>query len=364
MKKIFVSGCYDIIHAGHIQFFNDAKKLGNHLTVCFASNKVLKLAKGRNSSIPEEHKVIIISSLKCVDTVVMSSDIHPILDFKEHLIKGKYDVLAVTEDDKNIDVKRKLCERLNMTLVILPKKINIEPISTSKILAKLKNIIKVPLRIDFAGGWLDVPAYSKPKAYIVNCSISPLVSLDHWEYEKSSGLGGSAAYSMLQIKNSVESELKLGVGWQDPAIITETGLCVWRSGKIPVLELKQNPDWLNGKLLLLWTGSSHNTPNNVKLKRDYSIIVKAGILAKKAVEKHDIQKLAKSINTSYKAQIKEGMDRLPKINGSLAAKYLGGGHGGYALYLFKNKKQRDFITKKNPNTKIIEPYIKPVNLEV
>ena len=31
MKKIFVSGCYDIIHAGHIQFFNEAKALGEHL---------------------------------------------------------------------------------------------------------------------------------------------------------------------------------------------------------------------------------------------------------------------------------------------------------------------------------------------
>ena len=45
MKKVFVSGCYDIIHGGHIQFFQDAKKLGDHLTVCFASADVLTLSK-------------------------------------------------------------------------------------------------------------------------------------------------------------------------------------------------------------------------------------------------------------------------------------------------------------------------------
>ncbi|MFZ9683667.1 MAG: adenylyltransferase/cytidyltransferase family protein, partial [Cephaloticoccus sp.] len=41
MRKIFVSGCYDIIHAGHIQFFREARALGDFLTVCFASAEVL-----------------------------------------------------------------------------------------------------------------------------------------------------------------------------------------------------------------------------------------------------------------------------------------------------------------------------------
>jgi len=50
MKKIFVSGCYDIIHAGHIQFFNEAKALGEHLTVCIASDDVLTLEKKRKPS--------------------------------------------------------------------------------------------------------------------------------------------------------------------------------------------------------------------------------------------------------------------------------------------------------------------------
>ncbi len=56
MKKVFVSGCYDILHAGHIQFFTEAKALGDHLTVCFASDKVLWAHKRRRSSIPEDHK--------------------------------------------------------------------------------------------------------------------------------------------------------------------------------------------------------------------------------------------------------------------------------------------------------------------
>jgi len=41
MTKVFISGCDNFIHAGHIQFFQEAKALGDHLTVCFASDEVL-----------------------------------------------------------------------------------------------------------------------------------------------------------------------------------------------------------------------------------------------------------------------------------------------------------------------------------
>ncbi|MGB0369882.1 MAG: adenylyltransferase/cytidyltransferase family protein [Opitutales bacterium] len=56
MKRVFVSGCYDIIHAGHIQFFREARSLGDHLTVCFASDGVLWEHKNRKFSLPEDHK--------------------------------------------------------------------------------------------------------------------------------------------------------------------------------------------------------------------------------------------------------------------------------------------------------------------
>lgn len=35
-KIVFVSGCYDIIHGGHVEFFQQAKALGDYLVVCFA----------------------------------------------------------------------------------------------------------------------------------------------------------------------------------------------------------------------------------------------------------------------------------------------------------------------------------------
>jgi hypothetical protein len=63
-----------------------------------------------------------------------------------------------------------------------------------------------------------VPKHARQGAFIVNCAMSPLVSLHDWQYEVGGGLGGSAAHALLCGRNSVQSELDLGVGWQDPAV--------------------------------------------------------------------------------------------------------------------------------------------------
>jgi len=355
--KVFVSGCYDIIHAGHIQFFRDAKALGDHLTVCFASAPVLELTKNRKPSIPDDNKREILKALMYVDEVVSSSNLHPVFDFRSHIKNLRPNILAVTEDDKNKEAKQKFCQKMGIKFVVLPKDNPVTQISTTSILTSIKNLYEMPLRVDFAGGWLDVPDFALPNGFIVNCTITPKVSLNNWPYEKGAGLGGSAAYALLQAKSGVRSEIYHGVGWQDPAIISETGICVWRSGQKPVLDVKVNPDWLSGKMLIVWTGVSHITFDMAKIPRDYKLIKKAGLLAREAVYARDIFTLARAVDLSYKAQIKEGMKTLPDIKNALAKKYLGGGHGGYALYLFKSQKMRDQANLDNKDSKIIEPYI-------
>ena len=74
MKRIFVSGCYDIIHAGHLQFFEEARALGVHLTVSFASEEVLWHHTQRRPSIPDEHKKAVLEGLRMIDYVVIGKD--------------------------------------------------------------------------------------------------------------------------------------------------------------------------------------------------------------------------------------------------------------------------------------------------
>ena len=138
MKKVFVSGCFDILHAGHIQFFEDARALGDHLTVCFASDEVLKLAKGRKPSIPQDNKFVLLKSLRYVDDVVMSSNLDPVFDFADHIKRIKPDIVAVTKDDVRTEEKRKFLDEYGVKLVILPKRNSRTRTSTSNIIAGIK----------------------------------------------------------------------------------------------------------------------------------------------------------------------------------------------------------------------------------
>lgn len=216
-----------------------------------------------------------------------------------------------------------------------------------------------PCRVDFAGGWLDVPAFAIEDAYIVNCAIQPLVSLESWPYERNSGVGGSAAFAVLSGKDAVATELQF-TGWQDPAVILETGLCIWRSGQMPVLDFKSNPDWLNGLMALWYSGKSHSTADILKMGRNYPAIAKASHKAAEAVRKANIIQLAEAVNQTHNVQLEEGMTVVPSALHSLAYKYVGSGHGGYVLYLFATREDRDrFCT--TPNTMAIEPYLAPAS---
>lgn len=207
-----------------------------------------------------------------------------------------------------------------------------------------------PLRVDFAGGWLDVPELSRPGEFIVNCAISPLVSLEHWPYHKNAGLGGSAAFHLLNGRDPLAEELKAGVGWQDPAVIKTTGFCVWESGVRPKLRYRNSGRMLRGIMALYWTGEPHDTAAIKSKDRDYTLICAAGRFAAKG------ETLLRGVQFSYDAQLAEGMKPLNSFD-SIAFKYCGSGWGGYALYIFKTEQNRDAFVLGHPEKALaIEPY--------
>lgn len=357
MQKVFVSGCYDILHGGHIQFFEEARALGDHLTVSFASEEVLWIHKRRKPSIPDEHKKALLEGMRVVDQVVIGDSHEEGLDFKDHFLRLRPNILAVTEDDKYGDMKRELCAQVGAKYVLLPKTPpRFEPVSTSSIVRWVQAPSEAPLRVDFAGGWLDVPRFARAGAYVVNCAISPLVSLREWPFEKRAGLGGSGAWALLNGRCGVESEIDLGVGWQDPAVIRETGLCVWRSGQTPVLDFKQSGDFLRGRMAILWTGIQHDTPGVVDFPRDYDGIARSAAVAREAVLASDLHQLAEGIAIYHGTQLAEGMEPLPDIEGSITRKYCGGGYGGYGLYLFETEAARANALAQHDALRPIEPF--------
>jgi mevalonate kinase len=184
-----------------------------------------------------------------------------------------------------------------------------------------------------------------------------MVSLRDWCYERNAGLGGSGAWALLNGNTGVDEEISLGVGWQDPAVIRETGLCVWRSGTKPSLEFKTDGSMLNGRMALWWTGAPHDTPGMADQFRDYAAIEAASRIAREGVVTGDIRTLGQGVSASYAAQLAEGMNPLPEAAGSLGCKYCGGGFGGYALYLCADPKSRDSYVAATSSARPIEPYL-------
>ena len=73
MKKIAVSGYFDPIHVGHLEFIELSKQLADYLIVIVNNNAQCKLKKGRHF-MDEKDRMIIISSIRWVDEVFLSVD--------------------------------------------------------------------------------------------------------------------------------------------------------------------------------------------------------------------------------------------------------------------------------------------------
>ncbi|MBQ8375657.1 MAG: adenylyltransferase/cytidyltransferase family protein [Akkermansia sp.] len=357
MKKVFVSGAFNVLHAGHIRFFEDARKLGDYLIVSYPPADLLWKLYDKKSVLDDLDKKTVISSLSMVDEVVESTDEDVELSFRTAFLQTAPHVLAVTTDDQHMEAKRRFCESVGAEFVVLDKT---EPqqgqTTSSQVLSRVKAPMHAPLRVDFAGGWLDVPENAMPGEYVVNCSISPTVSLKEWLYRQGAGLGGSGGWSVLNGWDPVKSELGLGVGWQDPAVIAETGACVWKSGGRPVLDFKNTGDFLKGCMAVYDTRVKHFTPGFAGYERSYERIAKAARIARLGVQQQDVAVLAVGVQMSYQLQLEEGMQPLPDIGCQLAHKYCGGGHGGYALYLYENQEARDAAVDACEDMYPVEPY--------
>lgn len=75
---VFTNGCFDILHAGHVDYLNKAKSLGDILIVAVNSDTSMKKIKGsKRPIVPQNERAFIISNLKAVDYVTIFEEETP-----------------------------------------------------------------------------------------------------------------------------------------------------------------------------------------------------------------------------------------------------------------------------------------------
>jgi len=117
-KKVFVSGFFDMLHSGHIEFLRQAAQFGD-LTVAIGSDKTIFELKGHPPVNTEAERLFMVRSVSYVKDAFISSGVG-IVDFASELRQVKPDLFIVNEDG-NVPEKRELCASLGIEYKILQR---------------------------------------------------------------------------------------------------------------------------------------------------------------------------------------------------------------------------------------------------
>ena len=156
MKKVFVSGCYDLLHSGHVEFFRQASQFGE-LYVGIGSDQTILGYKHHKTFYPEQERLFMVKSIRYVkDAFINQGD--GIMDFIPTVDMVKPDVFVVNADGGS-ETKRKFCEERGIEYVELQR----TPAEglTARSSTDIKNsTCQLPTRLDLAGTWIDLPYVS------------------------------------------------------------------------------------------------------------------------------------------------------------------------------------------------------------
>ena len=114
--KVFVSGCFDLLHSGHVKFLMEASKLGE-LYVSVVSDKTVYELKKRPTVFNENERKFMLEALRCVHQVFIGSG-NGILDFISELEKVQPDIFVVNTDGDS-EKKRDYIESKGIQYIVL-----------------------------------------------------------------------------------------------------------------------------------------------------------------------------------------------------------------------------------------------------
>ncbi len=360
-KKVFVSGCFDLLHSGHVAFFKAAAKYGD-VYVGIGSDKTVYDLKGRKPINSEDERLYMVNSIKYVTEAFINSG-GGILDFEKELKKLKPDYFVVNEDGYS-PAKQKFCDELEIKLIVLRRipETGLPVRSTTDLINS--GFCNLPYRIDLAGAWIDQPYVSKyHPGWAITLSLEPVV-----EYNEKCGMststrnaakkiwpntlpiGDSEKLAEILFKYENEPGTKFVSGAQDAIGICMPGLNrhyydkkYWPL-KIESIHDEKTLNWLEEHIFmtLLWP-----RPNDLDLlketyinKKNVEKLADAAERCWMAIQETNLENFSEAFLDSFHAQTKMFPAMInPEIESAIdkfkpdakAWKLAGAGGGGYLI---------------------------------
>lgn len=178
-KKVFVTGCYDLLHSGHIEFFKQASQYGD-LYVGIGSDETIEEYKHHKPMFPEAERLFMVSAVKYVKEAVINEG-RGVIDFLPSLDRIRPDIFVVNAEGGS-DAKRKICEERGIEYIELQRTPaeGLQARSSSALKKEMgveseptKNY-GIPTRLDLAGTWIDQPYVSvHHPGWAITISLEP-----------------------------------------------------------------------------------------------------------------------------------------------------------------------------------------------
>ena len=367
-KKVFVSGCFDILHSGHIAFLKEAAEFGD-LYVGLGSDKTISDLKGRKTINSEDERLYMLKALSSVHNVSINKG-SGIIDFLDDMKTLQPHIFIVNEDGHTPD-KEQICKDLGIEYKVL-KRIPYAnlPVRSS---TSLRKETPIPYRIDLAGTWIDQPYVSKfYPGWAITASIEPTI-----EFNERSGMATSTRKKAIELWNDnlpMENPEKLAKilfrydndpgtkdvsGSQDSIGITIPGINrffydkekYWPS-KFETISDLSIIKWLEDRLYMitLWPRpadfvvleNTNISAENVKNLTDAAEMAWDGLIHK------DINTFSRGFSASFSSQVrmfpKMMNDKISKVidnhrDKALSWKLSGAGGGGYLILISEEEIQ-------------------------
>ncbi|MBR1794077.1 MAG: adenylyltransferase/cytidyltransferase family protein [Bacteroidales bacterium] len=361
-KKVFVSGCYDLLHSGHVEFFRQAAQYGD-LYVGIGSDATILDYKHHKTVYTEQERLFMVKSIRYVKDAYINAG-HGIMDFIPTVDIVKPNILVVNEDGGN-DEKRRFCEERGIEYVVLQRTPQ-EGLQARSSTSLKKTESQIPTRLDLAGTWIDQPEVSRfAPGWALTISLEPTFEIRDrcglststrnmirkiWPYQLPNMDPEMLAKLVFCFENDPERTDGIISGAQDSIGICIPGLCRhFYNGRFWPEKIESCRDeavlkWLESHLCMIpmfprRPGCSVVEGKDIT-KPKVEALAAAADRCWNAILCRDLDAFAAAYKASFEAQIamfpamiqpgvQEYIDKYSAMPGVLAWKMPGAGGGGY-----------------------------------